>query len=104
MTQPQTRSPVSLTRHLIKDPTKAGKLQLMYEANLMSLLIEQAGGAATDGRMRMLDIAPTHLHQRVPVFLGSKDEVEIATRYHLRADHSDRMLDRTVSISSGVTL
>ena len=87
-----------------KDPSKAGKLRLMYEANPMSLLIEQAGGAATDGRRRMLDIAPTHLHQRVPVFLGSKDEVEIATRYHLQADHSDRMLDRTVSISSGITL
>jgi fructose-1,6-bisphosphatase I len=65
-----------------KDPTKAGKLRLMYEANPMSLLIEQAGGGATDGRTRMLDIAPTQLHQRVPVFLGSKEEVETATRYH----------------------
>ena len=65
-----------------KDPGKAGKLRLMYEANPMSLLIEQAAGAATAGRMRMLDIAPTQLHQRVPVFLGSKQEVETATRYH----------------------
>ena len=63
-----------------KDPGKAGKLRLMYEANPMSLLVEQAGGAATDGRTRMLDIAPTELHQRVPVFLGSCDEVEAATR------------------------
>ena len=69
-----------------KDPTKVGKLRLMYEANPMSLLIEQAGGAATNGRMRMLDVTPTTLHQRVPVFLGSKDEVEVATRYHLEHD------------------
>ena len=69
-----------------KDPGKPGKLRLMYEANPMSLLIEQAGGAATNGRMRILDIAPEQLHQRVPVFLGSKNEVEIATRYHLDYD------------------
>jgi fructose-1,6-bisphosphatase I len=71
-----------------KDPGKAGKLRLMYEANPMSFLVEQAGGACTDGRQRMLEIAPTQLHQRVPVFLGSKDEVEAATRYHL--DHDAR--------------
>ncbi len=69
-----------------KDPSKAGKLRLMYEANPMSFLVEQAGGASSNGRMRMLDIAPTQLHQRVPVFLGSKDEVETATRYHLEHD------------------
>jgi fructose-1,6-bisphosphatase I len=69
-----------------KDPSKAGKLRLMYEANPMSFLIEQAGGASSNGRARMLDIAPTQLHQRVPVFLGSKDEVETATRYHLDHD------------------
>ena len=69
-----------------KDPSKPGKLRLMYEANPMSLLIEQAGGAATNGRMRILDIAPDQLHQPVPVFLGSKNEVDIATRYHLEFD------------------
>lgn len=69
-----------------KDPGKAGKLRLMYEANPMSLLIEQAGGAATDGRTRMLEIMPAELHQRVPVFLGSRDEVEAATRYHREHD------------------
>ena len=69
-----------------KDPSKAGKLRLMYEANPMSLLIEQAGGAATDGRTRLLDVAPTHLHQRVPVFLGSREEVEAATQYHRAHD------------------
>ena len=69
-----------------KDPAKAGKLRLMYEANPMSFLVEQAGGACSDGRRRMLDIAPTQLHQRVPVFLGSKDEVETAARYHTAFD------------------
>lgn len=58
----------------------------MYEANPMSMLVEQAGGAATTGRERILDIQPTQLHQRVPVFLGSKNEVAAATRYHLDAD------------------
>ena len=54
----------------------------MYEANPMSLLIEQAGGAATTGRSRILDIQPTELHQRVPVIIGSKHEVERVTGYH----------------------
>ena len=65
-----------------KDPSKPGKLRLMYEANPMSMLVEQAGGAATNGRERIMEIAPAQLHQRVPVFLGSKSEVEAATRYH----------------------
>jgi len=69
-----------------KDPSKPGKLRLMYEANPMSLLVEQAGGASTDGRARILDIVPGGLHQRVPVFLGSRREVEEATRYHLDHD------------------
>ena len=58
----------------------------MYEANPMALLIEQAGGAATNGRERILGMQPTQLHQRVPVFLGSKNEVAEATRYHLEHD------------------
>ncbi len=65
-----------------RDPDKPGKLRLMYEANPMSFIIEQAGGAATDGRQRILDIQPTELHQRVAVFLGSKNEVERVTSYH----------------------
>lgn len=65
-----------------RDPDKPGKLRLMYEANPMSMIVEQAGGAATDGKQRMLDIEPTKLHQRVPVFLGSKNEVERVTQYH----------------------
>jgi fructose-1,6-bisphosphatase I len=65
---------------------KGGKLRLMYEANPMSFLVEQAGGAASTGRMRMLEVQPTGLHQRVPVFLGSKSEVEMAVRYHHEHD------------------
>jgi len=65
-----------------REPTKPGKLRLMYEANPMGWLIEQADGAATNGKERILDIHPTQLHQRVSVILGSKNEVERVTRYH----------------------
>ena len=65
-----------------REPDKPGKLRLMYEANPMALLVEQAGGAATNGRQRILDIQPTKLHERVAVFLGSKNEVERVTSYH----------------------
>ena len=66
-----------------KDANKAGKLRLMYEANPMSLLIERAGGAATDAVNRILDIAPTDIHQRVPVVLGSRNEVEYVKSLHV---------------------
>lgn len=59
-----------------------GRLRLMYEGNPMAFLIEQAGGAATDGHRRILDIEPKKLHQRVAVFLGSKSEVDRITHYH----------------------
>jgi len=65
-----------------REPDKPGKLRLMYEANPMGWLIEQAGGAATDGNQRILDIEPEQLHQRVAVFMGSKNEVERVTSYH----------------------
>ena len=58
-----------------------GRLRLMYEANPMAFIVEQAGGAATNGRQRILDIDPTELHERVGVVLGSKNEVERVTRY-----------------------
>jgi len=66
-----------------REPEKPGKLRLMYEANPMSWLIEQAGGAATNCRQRILDIQPGKLHERVSVVLGSKNEVDRVTRYHL---------------------
>ena len=65
-----------------REPGKAGKLRLMYEANPMAFIIEQAGGAATNGIQRIMEIQPEQLHQRVAVFLGSKTEVEQVTRYH----------------------
>jgi len=65
-----------------REPDKPGKLRLLYEANPMSFLIEQAGGMATNGSQRILDIVPTKLHERVSVMLGSKNEVERVTDYH----------------------
>jgi fructose-1,6-bisphosphatase I len=65
-----------------REPDKPGKLRLLYEANPMSWLIEQAGGAATNGHQRILEVKPTKLHERVSVILGSKNEVERITSYH----------------------
>jgi len=65
-----------------KDPTKPGKLRLMYEANPMSFIIEQAGGMSSTGYERIMDIKPESLHQRVPVILGSRNEVERVVSYH----------------------
>ena len=68
-----------------KDPNKAGKLRLMYEANPMSLLIERAGGASTDAVNRIMDYEPTDIHQRVAVVLGAKNEVEQVKKLHQQA-------------------
>ena len=76
------RSGIFMYPYDLKDPKKAGRLRLMYEANPMSMLMEQAGGASTTGRVRILDIQPTDLHQRVPVIIGSKNEVDLVTSYH----------------------
>ena len=65
-----------------REPDKPGKLRLMYEANPMALLVEQAGGSATDGTHRILDIVPTRLHQRVSVMLGSRNEVTHLVQLH----------------------
>ncbi len=69
-----------------KDPAKSGRLRLLYEANPMAWLVEQAGGAASTGRGRLLDLVPDGLHQRAPVILGSKEEVERIARYHAEYD------------------
>ncbi len=58
--------------------SQRGKLRLMYEANPLAFVVEQAGGAATDGMRRVMDVEPTELHQRTPLFIGSKSEVELA--------------------------
>lgn len=65
-----------------RDPSKPGKLRLMYEANPMSWLMEQAGAAATNGHQRILTVQPEKLHQRVAVFLGAEEEVNRVTSYH----------------------
>jgi fructose-1,6-bisphosphatase len=77
-----------------KDPAKAGRLRLLYEANPMAFLVEQAGGAASTGRGRILEVRPEGLHQRVPLILGSKNEVERIARYH---DEHRRGVDQPYS-------
>lgn len=68
-----------------REPDRAGKLRLLYEANPMSMLIEQAGGLSTNGTQRIMDIQPKGLHERVAVFMGSYDEVKRITDYHIGA-------------------
>jgi fructose-1,6-bisphosphatase I len=68
-----------------REPSKPGKLRLMYEANPMAFLVEQAGGLATNGQQRIMDVNPTKLHERVSVMLGSKNEVQRVTDYHAAA-------------------
>ena len=77
-----TRGGVFMYPYDTKDPGKEGKLRLMYEANPMSFIIEQAGGASSTGRQRILEIQPKSIHQRVPVILGSKNEVGRIVSYH----------------------
>jgi fructose-1,6-bisphosphatase len=69
-----------------KDPAKPGRLRLLYEANPMAMIVEQAGGAASTGRARILDLRPGSLHQRVPVILGTRSEVERIALYHREHD------------------
>jgi fructose-1,6-bisphosphatase I len=78
-----TRGGIFMYPYDSKDPRRAGKLRLMYEANPMGFIVEQAGGAASTGRERILGLQPTGLHQRVPVILGSRNEVERVVGYHL---------------------
>jgi fructose-1,6-bisphosphatase len=74
-----------------KDTSKPGCLRLMYEANPMAMVIEQAGGAASTGRERILDIVPSVLHQRVPLILGSRAEVERLFAYHKSYDEGEEL-------------
>lgn len=66
----------------LRDEGKEGKLRLLYEASPMAMIVEQAGGAAITGKERMLEVQPHGLHQRVPVILGSRNEVERLRSYH----------------------
>ncbi|CAL1240480.1 class 1 fructose-bisphosphatase [Candidatus Methylocalor cossyra] len=77
-----TRGGIFLYPFDTRDPSKGGRLRLMYEANPMSFIVEQAGGLASTGRERIMEIQPHSIHQRVPVILGSKNEVERVVSYH----------------------
>ena len=72
-----------------KEANREGRLRLLYEANPMAMLVEQAGGAASTGRGRILDVQPERIHQRVPVILGSRAEVERVERYHAEFDKGE---------------
>jgi fructose-1,6-bisphosphatase I/sedoheptulose-1,7-bisphosphatase len=65
-----------------KDSSKAGRLRLLYEANPVGMIMEQAGGRASTGELPMMDVQPTSLHQRIGFVFGSKNEVERIERYH----------------------
>ncbi|MHA6781691.1 class 1 fructose-bisphosphatase [Pseudonocardia saturnea] len=85
-----TRGGVFLYPRDSKDSAKPGRLRLLYEANPVAFLIEQASGAASTGRERILDVGPTGIHQRIPLIFGAKDEVALLDRYHqLHNDHPD---------------
>ena len=70
-----------------KTRSRGGRLRLMYEANPMAMIMEQAGGMGSTGRMRILDIKPEHMHQRVPVIIGARSEVEHLNLYHENYDN-----------------
>jgi len=77
-----TRGGIFLYPRDTRDSSKPGKLRLLYEANPMSFIVEQAGGAASTGHQRILDVQPTSLHERIAVILGSKNEVQRVGEYH----------------------
>jgi fructose-1,6-bisphosphatase I len=71
-----------------REPSRVGKLRLLYEANPLGLIIEQAGGSAIDGTQRILDVVPEGLHDRIAVVMGARDEVEAFRSYSPTSDHS----------------
>ncbi len=81
-----TRGGVFLYPRDTKDPAKRGRLRLLYEANPVAFIIEQAGGLASTGRERVLDVAPEELHQRIAFIFGAREEVERVERYY--RDHN----------------
>ena len=82
-----TRGGIFLYPYDTRDPKKPAKLRLLYEANPMAFIVEQAGGLCSTGRERVLDIKPSSLHQRIPLVLGSKNEVERVEQYHKEFDN-----------------
>jgi fructose-1,6-bisphosphatase I/sedoheptulose-1,7-bisphosphatase len=83
-----------------KDPGKPGRLRLLYEANPAGFIVEQAGGAASSGRERILEVAPAALHQRIGLIFGSREEVERLERYH--HDANEREYDAPLFASRGL--
>jgi fructose-1,6-bisphosphatase I / sedoheptulose-1,7-bisphosphatase len=79
------RGGVFMYPHDTRDPARPGKLRLMYEANPVAMIIEQAGGLAITGLERILDVQPSKLHQRIPLIFGSREEVELIEAYHREA-------------------
>jgi len=77
-----TRGGVVLYPRDSKEPARPGRLRLMYECNPISFIVEQAGGGASTGRQRVMELQPESLHQRAPLILGSRNEVERIERYH----------------------
>jgi fructose-1,6-bisphosphatase I len=71
---------------------KIGHTHLLYEANPVAMLVEQAGGAASTGRMAVLDVVPTDIHQRTPLIFGCKRDVELIDRYHTRHDGGETLV------------
>ena len=84
-----TRGGVFLYPRDTKDAMREGRLRLLYEVNPIAVLIEQAGGLATTGRTRVLDVEPTSLHQRIGFIFGCREEVERIGRYHEEPDDAD---------------
>lgn len=82
-----TRGGVYLYPYDLRDPNRAGRLRLLYEANPMAFIIEQAGGACSTGKERMLDIKPQDIHQRIPLIFGSKKEVERIVGYYQQSSN-----------------
>jgi fructose-1,6-bisphosphatase I / sedoheptulose-1,7-bisphosphatase len=78
-----TRGGVFLYPRDTKEPAKQGRLRLLYEANPVAFIVEQAGGLASTGRERVLDVAPQDLHQRIAFIFGAREEVERIEEYHL---------------------
>ena len=98
-----TRGGVFLYPTDSKDPDKAGRLRLMYEGNPIAFIIEQAGGLASTGRGRVMEVVPDGLHQQVPLIFGSRNEVRRIEEYHrdhveAGDDHFDSSLFNTRSL------
>ncbi len=82
-----------------KLPIKAGRLRLLYELNPMSWIVEQAGGKSSTGRERVLEITPTEIHQRAPIIIGSKNEVERVISYYQALDNSNSIKNDMINNS-----